>query len=126
MAVVLDSSALLALLWSEPGGEAVEALLPDALMSAVNMAEVCAKFADRRVAGGEVSALLVDLPLNVVAFDQEQARRTGELRDATRALGLSLGDRACLVLAMAEKADAVTADRSWSGLDLDLNIVAIR
>ncbi len=126
LAVVLDSSALLALLWSEPGADAVEAILQGALMSAVNMAEVCSKLADRGVASGEVRALLDDLPVNVIAFDRAQAAKSGELRDATRALGLSLGDRACLALAMTEAADAVTADRSWTELDLDVSVTAIR
>jgi PIN domain nuclease of toxin-antitoxin system len=126
MSVVLDSSALLALLWSEPGEEMVEAVLADSRISAVNMAEVYSKMSDRGVVGDEVRELLADLPVVVVAFDAQQAALTGDLRDATRSQGLSLGDRACLALAMTEDMDAVTGDRTWAALSLPIKIVAIR
>ena len=44
--VVLDASALLALLLAEPGAARVAALLPDATVSAVNLSEVVAKLAE--------------------------------------------------------------------------------
>jgi PIN domain nuclease of toxin-antitoxin system len=126
MAAILDSSALLALLWSEKGKDVVEAHLADARMSAVNMAEVYAKMSDRGVVGDEVRDLLADLPIIVVPFDREQAALTGDLRSETRTHGLSLGDRACLALASMTGLDAVTGDRTWSNLDLPIKVVAIR
>ena len=41
---VLDASALIALLWEEPGAEAVEPLLGRAVISTVNMAEVLQRY----------------------------------------------------------------------------------
>jgi ribonuclease VapC len=41
-------------------------------------------------------------------------------------LGLSLGDRACLSLAIQQKLSVLTADRVWAGLQLGLNIQMIR
>lgn len=116
MTVVLDASALLALLWSEPGSEVVADVLPGALLSAVNLAEVCSKLVDRGVDGQAVRDLLLDLPIRIAGFDERQALIAGEFRRATRSLGLSIGDRACLALAHVENATAMTADRSWSGL----------
>ncbi|HMS10925.1 MAG TPA: hypothetical protein PKE66_15675, partial [Pyrinomonadaceae bacterium] len=49
----------------------------------------------------------------VVDFDISQAERSAEFRPLTKHLGLSLGDRSCLALAMLSKATAVTADRAW-------------
>lgn len=126
MTVVLDSSALLALLWSETGSEGVAAVLDEAIMSAVNMAEVCSKLVDRGIHGESVRLLLSDLPVKIIAFDEKQAFGAGELRPATRGLGLSIGDRACLGLAMLEGARAVTADRAWSELQLGVAIDIIR
>ena len=126
MTVVLDSSALLALLWTEAGSEGVAAVLDGAMMSAVNMAEVCSKLVDRGIRGGAVRSLLSDLPVRIVSFDEKQAFKTGELRPATRELGLSIGDRACLGLGMIERTTVVTADRAWSGLDLGVEIKLIR
>lgn len=126
MRVVLDSSALLALLWGEAGSEGVAAVLDAAIMSAVNMAEVCSKLVDRGIHGDSVRSLLSDLPVRIVAFDEKQAFGAGELRPSTRELGLSIGDRACLGLAMMEGAKAITADRAWSGLQLGVLIDVIR
>lgn len=126
MTVVLDSSAVLALLWSEPGSETVAAALEQSMMSAVNMAEVCSKLADRGVASEAAKQLLLDLSIRIVVFDEAQALRIGDLRASTRHYGLSVGDRACLGLAISEKAIAVTADKTWQKLELGIVIKAIR
>lgn len=128
---VLDTSALLALLWQEPGWHEVSAALDDArcLMSAVNVAELAAKAQERKEVGEkDIRALLAELPLEIVPLDGEQAIATGLLRSATRHLGLSLGDRACLVLARREKSPVLTADRPWLELaePLGIDIVCIR
>ena len=47
--MVLDASALLALLQNEPGSDAVAAVLPHAVLSAVNLSEVVAKMVERGV-----------------------------------------------------------------------------
>jgi PIN domain nuclease of toxin-antitoxin system len=126
MTAVLDSSALLALLWSEPGSDAVVAVMDDAVISAVNMAEVCSKLVDRGIVGEEIRALLSELAIRVATFDEAQAFKVGDLRLATRTSGLSIGDRACLALAASENLNAVTADRAWSNLDLGISITLIR
>ena len=41
---------------------------------------------------------------------------SGKLRASTRTLGLSLGDRCCLALALEHGAEVVTADRPWKVL----------
>jgi PIN domain nuclease of toxin-antitoxin system len=126
VSTVIDSSALLALLWSEPGHQTVLAAIDGAAISAVNMAEVASKLADRGVTGAAVSSTLARFPIEVVPFDERQALRTGTLRNATRRLGLSIGDRACLGLALAEGAKILTADRHWAQLDLGVDITLIR
>jgi ribonuclease VapC len=55
---------------------------------------------------------LAPLRLEVVQFDAELAYQTGLLRTLTRQAGLSLGDRACLVLAQHLALPALTADRA--------------
>ena len=50
----------------------------------------------------------------------------GQLRAATQEKGLSLGDRACVALAMREQAGIVTADRAWAGLDPGVEVELIR
>jgi len=114
--VVLDASALLALLQNEPGAEVVASRLPQCVMSAVNFSEVVAKLADHGLPEADLRAALEVLGIAVRGFDLEAAYAAGELRRSTRDAGLSLGDRACLGLAMHLGAVAVTADRGWAPL----------
>jgi PIN domain nuclease of toxin-antitoxin system len=126
MKVVLDSSAVLAVVWREPGAEIVTEMIPDAKISAVNMAEVYSKLADHGAAGEAARDLVLDMKLEVVAYDDMQAQRTGKLRQPTRSFGLSIGDRACLGLAEAKNATAVTAEKSWATLGLGIDVKTIR
>ena len=124
--IVLDSSALLCLLNDEEGAELVAAALPIAAISAVNLAEVVAKLRERGLALEEIRAALAGLSLDVRPFAAAQAYETGDLRPSTRALGLSLGDRACLALAAELGAPALTADREWQKLKLGINVRVVR
>ncbi|HLF71421.1 MAG TPA: type II toxin-antitoxin system VapC family toxin [Dehalococcoidia bacterium] len=111
---VLDSSALLAMINGEPGGVAVEALTEDeAIISSVNLCEVVTKLVDNGFSDEQIDEALHAFTLSVLGFDQEQALRTGLLREQTRPFGLSLGDRACLNLARNLGRTALTADRLW-------------
>lgn len=105
--VVPDASALLALLFREPGGESVFALLEDAVIGTVNLAEVLSKQQDYGVAADHAWSTIQLLQLNVVEFSRELAQRTSALRAFTRNNGLSLGDRACLALAQQLRLPAV-------------------
>jgi len=83
-------------LFNEPGADRVERVLPEAFISAANLAEVIAKLVDRGLDGDEVLTDLRELELDVVALDRAQAEAAGRLRSAARGAGLSLGDWACL------------------------------
>ena len=124
--VVLDSSALLAFIQGEPGGEVVAGLIGDALMSSVNLAEVVTKLVERTGSLERARAALGMANIEVVDFDRSQAEQAGSLVRQTRSHGLSLGDRACLALAMRQAAPAVTADRIWAKVELDVEVRLIR
>lgn len=124
--VVVDASALLALLNGEPGAERVAELLPAAAIGAVNLSEVVAKLADAGVPEAQLRRALDGLGLDVHAFDSDQAWETGLLRLRTRALGLSLGDRACLALGRALGRPVLRADRNWSKLRVGVEILTVR
>lgn len=126
MAAVLDSSAVLALLWDEPGAENVAASIQDARVSAVNLSEVVARLVDRGMTSADARHAIQELELRIDIFDTELAIEAGLLRPATRAQGPSLGDRACLALAARLDAEALTADRAWSGADVGVEIRLIR
>lgn len=111
--VILDASALLALLNDEPGAAKVAEVLGEARMSSVNLAEVVSHFIHAGMPAAEVDAMLHPLPVEIVAADQGLAHIAGRLRAVTASAGLSLGDRFCLALAKRDGLPAMTADRQW-------------
>jgi len=112
--VVLDASAVLALLFEEPGAEVVRVQLRTGIIGAANLAEVLAKLSDHGVPAHEAARAVAILGLEVVPMSEAQAQRSAKMRPATRAAGLSLGDRACLALAAELDASALTVDRGWA------------
>jgi ribonuclease VapC len=114
--VVLDASAVLALLFEEPGAEVVRAQLRTGVIGAANLAEVLAKLSDHGLPAVEAVRAVTILGLEVAPMTETQAGRSAELRPMTRAVGLSLGDRACLALAAELGAPALTADRGWDAV----------
>ena len=124
--IVLDASAILAVIIGEPGKEKLPpSVLAAAVISTVNLAEVQGK-------------------LESLGWTPDEAWEdaTGLLRGATRlpnnrrvqpaapyparSLGLSLGDRACLALGMALHAPIYTAERIWSKVKVGVPIHVIR
>jgi PIN domain nuclease of toxin-antitoxin system len=123
--VVLDSSAVLALLLGEPGAEKVTPALPGALLSTVNLAEVVSKLCERGMPVNMAYAAIAAIGVAITDFDTEQACITGDLRNTTKSAGLSLGDRACLALARTKNLPAITADTAWGHLT-GFDVVVIR
>ena len=125
--VVLDASAVLVLLQGEPGAEKLTPeLLTDSAISTVNLAEVQTILIHR---GGNAEEAWEDALASVAAvepFTAEQAKIAGSLVAQTRYLGLSLGDRACLALAISLKAPVYTTDRVWRDVRVGVPIHVIR
>lgn len=111
--IILDASAILALLNQEKGYELVEKHLLEALMSTVNISEVVAVLTEAGVPQREAEGLVSELIKEKVDFDEEQAYIAASFRKSTRAYGLSLGDRACLALGKVRNLPVLTADKSW-------------
>lgn len=127
MTIVLDASAVLALLGDEPGADRVAAAVDGgATIGAVNLAEVLTKLSDFGMPRSAAEDVLDGLGLEVVAFDGTSARAAAALRASTRSRGLSLGDRAALALAHALDAPVLTVDRSWHGAVPAVEVVLAR
>ena len=114
----LDASALLALVFNEPGQEKVSAVIDRAYIHSVNVAEVVAKLIREGVPRAEAEQTIEELKLDI---DEElparQAALSGELVAKTRQQGLSLGDCVCLTVAASNGSIAVTADHRWQELN---------
>jgi PIN domain nuclease of toxin-antitoxin system len=120
---VLDASALLCLLQEEKGAERVAHALPAAEIGAVNYCEVVGKLVDAGMEGETADRLIDTLHLSVIPFNRTQARLAGSLRALTR---LSLGDRACLALAQAQGATALTCERGWTRFQAPCGVETVR
>lgn len=124
--IVLDASALIASIYEEQGAQIVDRYLPHAMISTVNLTEV----ASYMVRGGmpieSTQELLKDLSLTIAPYDEDQALLAAKLLPVTAPKGLSLGDRACLALAIMRNLPVLTADKAWKSLDLDVKIEMIR
>src|ERR1700733_15001248 len=87
--VVLDASAILAVIGGEPGADALNPdLLTRAVGSAVNLAEVHTKLVSRGWTSNQAWEDATSPVREVVAFDEEQARIAGDLVAETRRFGL--------------------------------------
>ena len=126
MTGVLDASTVLALLLGEPGSAAAEQYIGAGVLSAVNYSEVVARLSEVGAAAEFIRAQMEELALTLVPFDQEIALAAGMLRPATRDLGLSFADRACLATAGAFALPAITTDQAWARLDIGIGIELIR
>ena len=128
---VLDSYAVLAYLFAEPGHEKVVALLEkaadsekNAMIASPNWAEV--RYIVERKAGAarwnEIRDRLAGLPLEVVAVDQDLAELAGQIKVKGK---MSLADCFAAALAKNSKADLYTGDPEFRAVEADLRIVWI-
>jgi ribonuclease VapC len=124
-AVVLDASALLALVRRESGAEEVARALGSARMSVINWAEVM-DVALRESIDPDIVRALFSAGLEVVPLTTTQAELAAGIRYNVRPLGLSLADCCCLALAYDEARPVLTADSDWMSSSLDLDIRLIR
>lgn len=128
MTAVLDASAVLALIYREPGHDQVAEALPDAVCCTVNYSEVVQKLAQRgHPAPIDAAGVIVSFGAELVPFTVDDAVTAAQLWTGTRAAGLSLGDRACLAVATrVPNGRALTADHPWTTIDTDIPIDLIR
>jgi PIN domain nuclease of toxin-antitoxin system len=129
---VLDASAVLAYLGNETGAEQVQtAISLGSYLSTINWTEVLSKLSDK---GNQIHSIaeelktsgLVGSAIELIPFTMEDAETAARLRKQTKTLGLSIGDRSCLALALRLKLPVLTSDRSWSNLDLGISVRNIR
>ncbi len=124
--IVLDASALLALLFDEPGARHVRDVMSPSIMTTVNLAEVLDRFARDGHDVRAVSEQLRLLPVRWIDFDRDLAERAAVMKPETAVRGLSLADRACLALAQRSGEAVLTADRAWAEVDVGVDVQLIR
>ena len=124
--VVVDASAILALLNQETGSEEVLKFMGKAAISTVNLSEVIAKLADAGIPEEDIRQILSNLNLEVIDFNEKQALKAGMLRPNTKSIGLSFGDRACLALGIILNQPVLTTDRLWGSINVGVEVRVVR
>lgn len=104
----------------------MEARLEQAALSTVNLAEVMQRGLARGLALEGLRRDLESLGIAIFPFTIEDAEAVAGLWPQTQRLGLSLGDRACLALALRLGLPAFTADQAWGRLDVGVDVQVIR
>lgn len=123
---VLDASALIAYFDGEKGAEVVADLGGSRVVSTVNLAEIAQVAVRRGISAGSQHGAIERLGIAVMPFTAAHAESVAQMLPATLAAGLSLADRACLVLAQELGAPAITADRAWATVDVGVDVRVIR
>ena len=125
--VVLDASAILAIIFAEPGYEKLTpSLLARAVASTVNLSEAHAKLVGLGWNPDDAWEDVTSPIVRAVDFDADMAKAAGSLVRQTKALGLSLGDRACLAVGATLAAPVYTADSAWKQLKIGVTIHTLR
>lgn len=118
----------MALIHGEDGKAVVAAALAGrSAISAVNWAEVLSKLAAE---GGDPVALDADYrdrgfigkALTIEGMTAVDSVEVARLRPITMRQGLSLADRTCLALAARLGVPALTTDRAWADVDVDVEV----
>ncbi len=117
--VVLDASALIALIKNEKGANIVEGLLGQIIMSSINVSEAAAILLDSKMTLEECQACLLPFISSIMPFDERFAFQTARLKSQTKSKGLSLGDRACIALGIQLQLPIYTADKIWRELNIN-------
>jgi hypothetical protein len=120
--VVLDASAILALLKMEQGHEIVAQHLDNAIVSSVNFSEVLTVLARNGFGQEEVIKFLKEIFLHIEEFNTEQAIIAASFAEPK----LSFGDRACLALAKTRNLPLLTANEVWKELKISVEVQLTR
>ena len=120
--IILDSSAVLAVLRNETGANVVLESLPDGVICAINLGEVVQVQIREGKTREQAAAVINALQIPVVDVDADLAIYAAELRMKVLKQGISQADSICLALAKREGAVALTGDRKWLEVAEELGV----
>lgn len=125
---ILDTSAILACLFNEPGVDLVADILMEGngVISSANYAELVSKLVSKNMPMPEIMEITNGLDLEFIPQDKQQAQLAGELWTISKPFGLSLGDRSCLALGQMTQLPVLTANKIWKNVPAEVDIRIIR
>lgn len=125
--IVLDSSAVLAVIQQEKGADRVRAAFAQGVISMASLAEVLSKTAQWGLDLSGAYARILAFGLEIHPVEEEHAVIAAEIFSlAPRTLDLSLGDRLCIALAMTLRCELLTGDRGMAQYNAGIPITSFR
>lgn len=124
--VLLDTSAIIALLKKEPGYESLEEVVANSAVSIINFSELVSVLMRTSIVESEIDEIIKDIIPEIIPFSEDIAIQTGKLIKLTKDLGLSLGDRACIATGIYHGIPIYTTDKVWKDLKTSAQIVIVR
>lgn len=125
--IVFDASVLIALFAKENGYQLIKTHMKDGIISSVNIAEVYKYCIEtQNLTENEAKTLIQLSDIKIIDFCPQQALIGAKIIHDTKCHGLSLGDRACIALAMFKNHPVLTCDKIWQKLDLDVKFIMAR
>ena len=99
---------------------------PNAIVSAVNHAEVVSRLLRFQMPMNEIAIFLSETFPEVVAFDKQQAEIARQIHDMHRGDRLSYVDCSCLALAKQHEIPVLTGDRKWASISNGIEVTLFR
>lgn len=124
--MILDASALLALLQGEPGADKVQTVLHRAIINTINWSEVIQKLSVHDPDAADIRAEMELTGLKIVPFSIDQAEICASLWEQAKPFGLSLADRSCLATGIDRNMEIMTTDKVWQEVELPVAVYVIR
>ncbi len=124
--VVLDASAVTAVLRRERGHENVVPFLYGSLISSVNLAEVICT-SRLHQSDPDVDEYAINLmQLRSIPFDDEHAKMVAAIYSSTLGSTVALAGRACLSLGLMHRLPVLTSDSDWLKHDIGVEVRLFR
>jgi ribonuclease VapC len=117
--VVVDASAVVAVIREERGALFISKQINKAVISTVNLQEVVKILLTHKFPMNILQDIIDDLNLDIRPHTIDDAYAAASLFQATKIYGCGLGDRTCMALAIKEKVPVITTDQSWAKLDIE-------
>ena len=125
--IIFDASAVIGLFAKEKGVEVIKKHSRNAIISSVNISEVYKYCIDKQnLTTEECRNIMTISGIKIINFDEKQALIAASIYPQTKALGLSLGDRACIALALEKHYPVLTCDKIWEKVDLNIKFIIVR
>jgi PIN domain nuclease of toxin-antitoxin system len=124
--MILDSSAVLAVIFGEPGSDRAVKYLNGGVVPAIIHAEILSKLIERGLSFDEARQEFDDLGTIFSPMTREHAEAAARLTPLGKLAGLSLADRICIGLALTLDDDVLTADKKWATVPHGAKVTLIR